>query len=250
VHSTPRIRDVRLSRRFATTLNEQHTQLEVRAGAVHGICFHGVGEPRRPLEPGENRFWIAGNTFRSILDVLGGRDDVRITFDDGNVSDLDVALAELLERDLTATFFVIAGRIGAPGSLDEDGIRELARRGMTIGSHGMDHRPWRRLTSPDREREFIEARERISAVIGNQVDEAAVPLGMYDRRSLSDLARLGYGAVHTSERMPGRWGSWLQPRFSIGACDTAESVKQHVLADPSSARRRWLEARARLKRLR
>jgi peptidoglycan/xylan/chitin deacetylase (PgdA/CDA1 family) len=231
-------------------LNEQRTQLDVRGGAVHGICFHGVGEPGRTLDPGEDRFWIPVDPFRSILDILAGRNDVRITFDDGNASDLDIALGELRDRDLTATFFVIAGRIGAPGSLDEDGMLELARHGMTIGSHGMDHRPWRRLTSPDRERELIEARERISAVVASKVDEAAVPLGMYDRRSLSDLARLGYAAVHTSERMPGRRGSWLQPRFSVVADDTVESVQQNVLADLSSARRLWLEARARLKRLR
>ena len=103
------------------------------------------------LDPGEDRFWIPVDPFRSILDILAGRNDVRITFDDGNASDLDIALGELRDRDLTATFFVIAGRIGAPGSLDEDGMLELARHGMTIGSHGMDHRPWRRLTSPNRD---------------------------------------------------------------------------------------------------
>jgi peptidoglycan/xylan/chitin deacetylase (PgdA/CDA1 family) len=121
---------------------------------------------------------------------------------------------------------------------------------MTIGSHGMDHRPWRRLTSPDRERELIEARERISEVVGSEVDEAAVPLGMYDRRTLSDLARLGYAAVHTSERMPGWSGSWLQPRFSILAGDTVASVERSALTDPSGVRLAWLEAKSRLKQLR
>jgi peptidoglycan/xylan/chitin deacetylase (PgdA/CDA1 family) len=217
---------------------------------VRGILFHGIGTPRRMLEPAEERYWITVHAFHAILDAIALRPDVRITFDDGNASDLDIALGALVERGLVASFFVVAGRIGARGSVDADGLRELRRQGMTIGTHGMDHRPWRRLSSPDRERELIEARYLIAAAVGSQVDEAAVPLGMYDRRSLSDLARLGYAAVHTSERMPGRTGSWLQPRFSIVAGDTVESVQQHVLAEPSSARRLWLEARARLKRLR
>ena len=70
----------------------------------------------------------------------------------------------------------------------------------------MDHRPWRGLAPPDRRRELIEARERIADVIGSPVDEAAVPMGLYDRRALADLEQLGYTAVHTSERMPARQG--------------------------------------------
>jgi hypothetical protein len=114
----------------------------------------------------------------------------------------------------------------------------------------MDHRPWRGLASPDRDRELIEARERIAEVIGCPVDEAAVPMGLYDRRALADLRRLGYAAVHTSERMPGKKGAWLQPRFSIVAGDTAESVERTALSAPSSGRVAWLEAKSRLKRLR
>ena len=157
----------------------------------------------------------------------------------------------LLERGLVGSFFVVAGRIGSRGSLDADGLRELDRRGMTIGTHGMDHRPWRGLAPPDRERELVEARENIAEVIGRPVDEAAVPMGLYDRRLLGDLKRLGYTAVHTSERMAGRDGAWLQPRFSVLADDTVESVERVALTDPSPARRRaWLEAKSRLKRLR
>ena len=56
---------------------------------------------------------------------------MRISFDDGNASDLDIALGALLERGLVGSFFVVAGRIGSRGSLDSDGLRELesARNG-------------------------------------------------------------------------------------------------------------------------
>ena len=165
------------------------------------------------------------------MDAIAGRPDVRVSFDDGNASDLEVGLGALLERGLVGSFFVLAGRIGLPGNLDEGGLRELGRHGMTVGTHGMDHRPWRKLPSGDRERELIEARERIAGVLGRPVDEAAVPMGLYDRRLLADLRRLGYSAVHTSERMPGRAGAWLQPRFSILADDTVETVERDALAD-------------------
>jgi peptidoglycan/xylan/chitin deacetylase (PgdA/CDA1 family) len=217
---------------------------------VHGICFHGIGVPRRPLEPGEERYWITADAFHTILDAIAEIPGIRISFDDGNASDLDLALQALLERKLVGSFFVIAGRLGSRGSLDADGLRELSRHGMTIGTHGMDHRPWRNLEPRDRERELVEARQRITGAVGTPIDEAAVPMGSYDRRLLSDLKRLGYSAVHTSDRRTGRDGDWLQPRFSIVAEDTVESVERYALAIPSPARRAWLAAKGRLKRMR
>jgi len=217
---------------------------------IYGICFHGIGNPQRALEQGEHRYWITVDSFHRVLDAIAGRPDIRISFDDGNASDLDVALGSLLERDLVGSFFVLAGRIGSRGSLDTDGLRELDRQGMAIGTHGMDHRPWRGLPPGVRERELIEAREHIAEAVGRPVDQAALPMGLYDRRLLADLKHLGYAAVHTSERMAGRAGAWLQPRFSIVSEDTVESVERYASAYPSRSRKAWLLAKSKLKRLR
>jgi peptidoglycan/xylan/chitin deacetylase (PgdA/CDA1 family) len=222
----------------------------MKSPIVRGICFHGIGAPQRELEAGEQRYWITVDAFHGILDAIAGRPDVRISFDDGNASDLDIGLSALLERGLVGSFFVVAGRIGSRGSLDADGLRELSRHGMTIGTHGMDHRPWRRLRPAVRERELIEARARIAGEVGRPVDQAALPMGLYDRRLLADLRRLGYAVVHTSERMTGLEGAWLQPRFSVLADDTVTSVERSALADPPRARRAWLVAKSRLKGLR
>jgi len=222
-----------------------------RKGSVaRGINFHGIGEPGRALDPGEARYWVTVDVFHGILDAVVGRPDVRITFDDGNASDIEIGLPALLERNLVGSFFVVAGRIGSPGSLDADAVRELSRHGMTIGTHGMDHRPWRKLSPPERERELIEARACIAEVVGRPVDEAAMPMGIYDRRLLADLKRLDYKVVHTTDRMPGTEGSWLQPRFSILADDTVESVQGGALTDLPRLRRAWMAAKSSLKRLR
>src|SRR6185312_11876791 len=96
------------------------------------VTFHGIGQPSRDLQPGEDAVWINLPEFESILDSVAGRDDVQLTFDDGNLSDINHALPALRERGLTATFFVVAGRIGTAHFLDEDDIRMLAAEGMTI----------------------------------------------------------------------------------------------------------------------
>jgi peptidoglycan/xylan/chitin deacetylase (PgdA/CDA1 family) len=90
------------------------------------LTFHGIGRTERNLEPGEELLWLDEEEFASALDAIVGRGDVRITFDDGNASDVEHALPQLRQRGLTATFFVVAGRLGAPGFLDATGIRALA----------------------------------------------------------------------------------------------------------------------------
>ena len=217
---------------------------------LRNICFHGIGTPKRELEPGEGRYWISVHAFLAMLDVLAPRPGVRISFDDGNSSDVDVALEALRARGLSATFFVVAGRLGAPGSLDAHDLRELDRAGMTIGTHGMDHRPWRRLAPADLERELVAARARIADAVGHPVGEAALPLGAYDRRVLRALRRLGYEKVYTSDRRVARATDWLQPRFSVVATDTPETLEADMLAAPSRTGALWARAKERAKRLR
>lgn len=214
------------------------------------VCFHGIGTPGRDLEPGEAAYWITTDQFHRYLDRLVGRPEVRISFDDGNASDAEIGLPALRERGLRAIFFVLAGRLDRPGSLASEQVRELVGVGMSVGTHGMDHRPWRGLDPVSRVRELETAREQIASVAGTEVREAALPLGRYDRTLLRELRRLGYAAVHTSDR---RWaweGAWVQPRYSARAEDTAESLERDVLTPPPLHRTLLGEAKGLVKRLR
>ena len=217
---------------------------------VLNICFHGIGTPRRELEPGEDAYWVDTDRFLRILDEIATWPSARISFDDANASDAQIGLPALVERGLRAQFFLIAGRLGRQGSLAVGDVRELARQGMVIGTHGMSHRPWLGMNPATREAELVEARSRIEDASGVSVTDAACPLGRYDRRLLSDLRRLGYRRVYTSDRRAARPGSWLQPRFSVHRDDTGESLRATLLSQPSLARRARQEVVGVVKRLR
>lgn len=193
------------------------------------ICFHGIGTPQRELEPGEAPYWIGVDQFHRILDEIATWPHTRISFDDGNASDLEVGLPGLLERNLRADFFVLAGRLDSTGSLDRDGVRELQRNGMVIGTHGMWHRSWRGMEASTRHDELVAARERLAELTGTSVDTAACPLGRYDRRLLTAMRELRYARVYTSDRRRARTDAWLQPRFSVRQGDTASSLRAEVL---------------------
>lgn len=204
---------------------------------VVNICFHGIGAPQRELEPGEDAYWLDVDRYLKILDEVATWPSVQISFDDANVSDVQVALPALVERGLRAQFFLLAGRLGTRGSLDAGHVGELVSHGMTIGTHGMCHRSWRGLNPATREIELIEARQCIEDAAGMPVTDAACPRGRYDRRLLADLRRLGYRRVYTSDRQAARQNSWLQPRFSARCEDTADSLRAAMLVRPGLALR-------------
>jgi peptidoglycan/xylan/chitin deacetylase (PgdA/CDA1 family) len=217
---------------------------------ILNICFHGIGTPGRELEPGEDVYWIDADHCLRILDEIATWPSARISFDDANASDAQIGLPALVERGLKAQFFLIAGRLNQRGSLAVDQVRELIDCGMAIGTHGMSHRPWLKMNPATREAELVEARSRIEDAAGVPITDAACPLGRYDRRLLSDLRRLGYRRVYTSDRRAARQDSWLQPRYSICREDTPKSLRDTLLSGPGVARQTRNNIVGLIKRLR
>lgn len=208
------------------------------------MTFHGVGAPARPLEPDEGGTWVSRDAFLDVLDAAAAAPDVRVFFDDGNASDLDEALPALRDRGLHATFFVVAGRLGARGFLDPRGVRELADAGMSIGSHGMRHRRWRGLDDDALHEELVDARRRLEDVVGRPVTEAACPFGSYDRHVLRRLRMAGYERVYTSDGGAARRDGFLQARTSVQSGDSGDLLER--IATRETAPHRSLPRRTKL----
>lgn len=226
-------------------------QLRTRADLdVTHLCFHGIGTPSEEREQGEAGYWTTPDLFRRALDLVVEHPSARLSFDDGNASDVDVALGELVERGLRADFFPIAARLGEPGNLGPPELKALVDAGMGVGSHGMHHRPWRGLDASTRRIEFDDARTIIAEAAGTAIDAAACPLGAYDRRTLAALRDSGYKEVLTSDRTRSRPGMWLQARFSIRATDTIDDVTALLETTESTPQRLRSQARILAKRLR
>ena len=219
------------------------------------VTVHGIGLPARALETDEGHVWISVEQFEGLLDTAVGRPDVTVTFDDGNISDLEIGLPRLLERGLKARFYMSAGLLGEPGRLDEEGVRELHRAGMVIGSHGWAHRDWRSLDWGPRgasevEEEMVRARQYLGRLTGTDVSEVAVPFGSYDRHVLRALRRAGATRVYTSDGGWARPGNWLQARTSITGNDGPDWPRRVMVDRPGFGTRVRTRVAQTAKRLR
>lgn len=184
------------------------------------LNFHGVGEPHPHVDPSEARYWLSLQAYRRALDAIQEvtshtGQSVSITFDDGNLSDLTLALPELLKRDMQAAFFVCSGRIGLDHYLDGPALQELLQSGMEIGSHGVDHVNLRHTSQADLAREAGTSRKVLEDVCQRTVDTFAIPFGSYDRRVLGALRREKYRTVFTSDGGRASSQAWMQARQTL-----------------------------------
>ena len=179
------------------------------------LHFHGLGSVADWIELEERNYWCEEDRFKSILDSICALSQVvpiEMTFDDGNISDVVIALPALVDRGMTATFFVCAGRIGLAGYLDRSALNEIISAGMEIGSYGWGHVDWRSVDDKTLDLEVDEARKKIVDVTGCAIDKVAIPFGSYDRRVLRRLRRSEIKTVFTSDGGRAPLTGWMLPR--------------------------------------
>jgi peptidoglycan/xylan/chitin deacetylase (PgdA/CDA1 family) len=203
------------------------------------LTFHGIGDVPAHVVKEERPYWCPESTFTAILDDVGevskdARLPIQITFDDGNDADAHLALPALVERGLTAHFFICAGRIGQPGYLDEAQMLQLRDAGMVIGSHGWGHVDWRRADDIKMDRELRLARERLSEIVGQDVADVAIPFGSYDRRVIGMLRHSRFRTVYTSDGRRASARGWMINRQTCTSTWDAVTLRRIACTPPST----------------
>jgi len=119
------------------------------------------------------------------------------TVDDGHESSMRAA--DLLEKHgLRATFFLTRDRsLKRPGFIREPDIRELRKRGFSLGTHGTTHAGLTFL-SPERCRnEIKQSKEWLEDVLGDEVRYMAAPGGFINSRITNLAYEQGYVLIGT-----------------------------------------------------
>jgi peptidoglycan/xylan/chitin deacetylase (PgdA/CDA1 family) len=198
------------------------------------LNFHGIGEPPSDVPDEERPYWISIKYFSDVVrlarDCELEHTKVFMTFDDGNKSDVTIALPLLNEFGRRASFFVLSERIGKPGFVDASDLIHLYKAGMTIGSHGKSHVEWTSLGKLELLSQVTESLHTLSDLIGEAVKSVAVPYGKYDRRVLRDLRQLDIDTIYTSDGGSAAPDAWVKPRTTMRN-DTALGEIESIITD-------------------
>lgn len=146
------------------------------------------------------------------LHLEGAGKRILITFDDGSATVLSHALPVLERHGFSAALFMVASAFGEPARWDgEDGscghrqldaaqLKELARRGWTIGAHTRTHPRLDGLDDARLDDEVAGSKAALETVLGAEVKWFAYPYGAFDARSREAVRRAGYEAGFATEK--------------------------------------------------
>ena len=222
------------------------------------FIYHGFysGPGLAPSIPAaERRYFLPHATFEEHLDALTGDGfsapsltgflanpaarRVVLTFDDGHLSNYELTFPALLRRGFSGAFFIVAGWIGQPGRVSREHLREFHATGMTIGSHGLTHKPLTGMGRHELMAELRNSRDILEQIVGAPVSCLAIPGGFVNAEVLEAAREAGYAHVCTS--VPGfARPQWLLPRFSI----TAATSKMALTSMARRNRTFFLKVRA------
>src|SRR5262252_2331509 len=203
--------------------------LQVADSVLPILMYHGlhadadgVPDPVYSVDPSafaQQLDWLVEHGFRTLRlrDLDGGTAppprSIVITFDDGDISNAQIALPQLAARGMVAEFFVSADFVGRRDRLSSADLRQLVESGMGVQSHGYSHAYLDDLRAQDLEAELVQSKTWIEAAIEQPVIALALPGGRGGERERAAAVAAGYRWLLGSE--PGdnhelREGQYLQ----------------------------------------
>lgn len=147
---------------------------------------------------------LRGVSMRELLGAAGtdrANGLVGLTFDDAYENFLYAAVPIMEKYGFSATVFAVGGMLGEDNSWDEqprmsllgaEGLREVAERGMEVGSHGMSHIRLSGLPKPHLTEEIAESRRVLSDILDEEVTGFCYPYGSVDVAATRTARQAGY----------------------------------------------------------
>jgi peptidoglycan/xylan/chitin deacetylase (PgdA/CDA1 family) len=216
----------------------------VPRGVPLALMYHSVGEPdddphRIVVSPArfeDQLRWLARRGWRgvSMRELVDAADRgaatglVGLTFDDGYADFSTHVLPALARYGFTATVFVVVGKLGGHNDWEDTGpgrplmtadqVRQAARMGMEIGSHGLRHRGLAGADADTLDVEVVGSRKVLESMVDTPVRGFCYPYGDLSDAAVDAVRVAGYDyavATRTSAR-PDRYAL---PRIYVGEQD-------------------------------
>ena len=189
---------------------------------------------------------LRGVSVRELLHAIEAGDTkglVGITFDDAYENVLQAALPVLERFGFSCTVFAPIGLLGGENSWDDkprlkllgvDGVREVSKRGMEVGSHSITHVKLAGLEPELLKEEISGSRQVLSEMLGEEVEGFCYPYGSVDGPAIQAVEEASYNYACSLGVKPK--GVYLMPRIPVFERDKAFTLQLKLWAYSQSAK--------------
>ncbi len=183
----------------------------VHLGSVPIITYHSIEKPLD--EAGNELYCVPMEEFKAQMDIVNSK--AKLTFDDGDITNYTYAYPVLKEKGMKAYFFILVSKVGEPGYMAWQQIKELRDAGMTIGSHGMMHRILTILSENELDYELKDSKKILEDNLQQPIEYLSLPRGFYDHKVIAKAKEAGYKAAFSSN--PEDEDDFLHGRIAVKA---------------------------------
>ncbi len=172
------------------------------------------------------------NNVKNKKDVYGY---IAMTFDDGHVDFVDIALPILEQKNIPASLFwptgipndmlpVSSGKFCS--ILNTDQIRKISDSPiLEFGSHGVSHKEFTKIKLSEAEEEIMDSKNTLSDITGRKIKYLAFPRGKYNKEIL-DLSKKYFDACFSVEEgfISHKTNMLSVPRISVDSTVTLQKL--------------------------
>lgn len=160
-----------------------------------------------------------------------------ITLDDGYADTYTDGLPVFERFGFTATWYIITDRVGTDGYLTWSQVRDMHRRGMSIGSHTVSHKDLTALNEHELQDEIVRSRQILETNLHGPVTHFCYPYGRHNMAAEYMVAKAGYMTATTTAEGIAQRGSNLMvlPRVRMKELtDLGKALRQTVTGTPAA----------------
>jgi len=183
------------------------------------LMYHHVRDYNKPEDTIGTNLSVSPENFQNQIDYLKNNNfttitfedfmafptqalpekPVIITFDDGYADVYNNAYKQLKNNGQVGVFFVIAKYINQSDYLSIDNIQEIAKSGMEIGSHSVNHPNLTIVNQEKRNFELTKSKSELENIVGKTVSSFCYPSGNYNDEVAEDVRKSGYLIATTTK---------------------------------------------------
>ena len=215
------------------------TKNKIRENTI--LLFHSVSEfgsldiYDMSIKNFENiiKFLKSKYTFAKFDDVLKFENKLIVTFDDGFLNNLKLAIPILEKYDIPSHIFITSDFIKNENNqfLNKNELRELSQiKNVSLGSHGKSHRKLVELDDDTVELEARESKKYIENITSKKINSISYPHGAFDNRVMKIFQKEDYiyGATSIFGSIDEKVDRLKLPRVDIWSNDTNDTIIQKI----------------------